>query len=84
MKTIPNEGLLHFRGFFYTDRVVVVSPKALQEILVTKAYEFEKQEFDAGIQLPTHQGVVPYLLVQISTDDAGNRSTSCRIPRVRQ
>ncbi|GIZ38370.1 hypothetical protein CKM354_000178800 [Cercospora kikuchii] len=42
MKTIPNEGLIHFRGFFYADRVVVVSPKALQEILVTKAYEFEK------------------------------------------
>lgn len=42
IKTIPNEGLLHFRGFFYADRVVVVSPKALQEILVTKSYEFEK------------------------------------------
>lgn len=42
MKTIPNEGLIHFRGFFHSDRLLVVSPKALQEILVTKPYEFEK------------------------------------------
>ncbi|EME78185.1 uncharacterized protein MYCFIDRAFT_50720 [Pseudocercospora fijiensis CIRAD86] len=44
LKTIPNDGLIHFRAFLNADRVLVADPKALQEILVTKAYEFEKPE----------------------------------------
>lgn len=42
MKEIPNDGLLHFRGFFNAPRLIVTDPKVLGELLVTKAYDFEK------------------------------------------
>ncbi|KAK4612855.1 Cytochrome P450 monooxygenase ptmK [Fulvia fulva] len=42
MKEIPNDGLLHFRGFFNMDRLLVTDPKAIGEILVTRTYDFEK------------------------------------------
>ncbi|KAL9092124.1 MAG: hypothetical protein Q9165_004557 [Trypethelium subeluteriae] len=42
MTSVPNDGLIHFRGFFYRDRLLLTDPKALAEVLVTKTYDFEK------------------------------------------
>ncbi|GIZ48250.1 hypothetical protein CKM354_001131800 [Cercospora kikuchii] len=42
MKEIPNDGLIQFGGYLHENTLLVVGPKALQEVLVTKAYEFEK------------------------------------------
>ena len=39
---VPNDGLIHFRGFFYQDRLLLTDPKSLAEVLVTKTYDFEK------------------------------------------
>ncbi|KAF2102495.1 putative P450 monooxygenase [Rhizodiscina lignyota] len=39
---VPNDGIIHFRGFFNQDRLLVTNPKALAEILVTHPYDFEK------------------------------------------
>jgi cytochrome P450 len=39
---MPNEGLIRLKGFFNTDQLLVTSPKAMAEILVTRAYEFSK------------------------------------------
>lgn len=41
-RTIKNDGLIYFRGIFYQDRLLVMSPKVLGELLVTKSYDFEK------------------------------------------
>lgn len=42
MKEVPNHGMIHFRSFFYMDRLLLTSPQALAEILVHKSYDFEK------------------------------------------
>ncbi|KAF2169739.1 hypothetical protein M409DRAFT_52246 [Zasmidium cellare ATCC 36951] len=42
MKTIPNDGLIYFRGFFHQDRLLVTDLKILGELLVTRSYDFEK------------------------------------------
>lgn len=42
MKEIPNDGLIHFRGFFHQDRLLVTDLKILGELLVTRSYDFEK------------------------------------------
>ncbi|KAI9705389.1 MAG: hypothetical protein M1820_005219 [Bogoriella megaspora] len=42
VKTIPNEGLIHFRGFFNQDRLLLTDPGSLSEVLVSKTYEFTK------------------------------------------
>lgn len=42
VKNIPNDGLLYFRGFFNSPRLIVTDPRALGELLVTKTYDFEK------------------------------------------
>lgn len=39
---VPNDGLIHWRGFANQDRLLVANPKALAEILVTHPYDFEK------------------------------------------
>ncbi|KAI1854763.1 hypothetical protein JX266_000881 [Neoarthrinium moseri] len=41
-KTIPNNGLLRYLGFFNAERIVLTSPEALHEVLVTKNYSFPK------------------------------------------
>lgn len=43
-KTIPNKGLLRYYMAGNLERILVVGPKALNEILVTKVYEFPKPE----------------------------------------
>ena len=42
MDTVPNDGLIRYRHAFNRERVLVFSPKALGEVLVTKNYEFIK------------------------------------------
>lgn len=44
VKTIPNDGLIRFYGVANIERVLLTSPKALSELLVTKVYDFEKPE----------------------------------------
>ncbi|KAI2619947.1 cytochrome P450 [Hypoxylon sp. NC1633] len=40
--TIPNDGIIRYLGMFNQERLLVTSPKALAEVLVTKNYEFMK------------------------------------------
>ncbi|KAF2427543.1 putative P450 monooxygenase [Tothia fuscella] len=42
VSTIPNDGLIHFRGIFHQDRLILTNAKALAEVLVQKSYDFEK------------------------------------------
>lgn len=39
---VPNGGLIHFRGFFYQDRLILTNPHSLGEVLVQKSYDFER------------------------------------------
>lgn len=39
---IPNEGLIRYLNIFNEERLLVTSPKALAEVLVTKNYDFAK------------------------------------------
>lgn len=42
MNTIPNEGIIRYLAIFNSERLMVTSPKALSEVLVTKNYDFVK------------------------------------------
>lgn len=42
IKTIPNDGLIRFRGFFNVDRLILTEPKTISDVLVHKTYDFEK------------------------------------------
>jgi len=42
MKEVPNEGIIYYRTLLNTGRILLVSPKALAEVLVTKSYDFIK------------------------------------------
>lgn len=39
---VPNDGIILFHDILNFERVLVVSPKALAEVLVHKAYDFKK------------------------------------------
>lgn len=39
---IPNEGLIRYLNIFNEERLLITSPKALAEVLVTKNYDFAK------------------------------------------
>ncbi len=39
---VPNEGLIRYLNLFNEERLLVTSPKALAEVLVTKNYDFAK------------------------------------------
>ena len=41
-ETVNNDGLVRYFGFFNAERIVVTSPEALHEVLVTKNYLFPK------------------------------------------
>ncbi|KAF2434205.1 cytochrome P450 [Tothia fuscella] len=50
VSTIPNEGLIRYTHIFNADRVLITSPNALREVLVTKNYEFIKPpQFRTGL-----------------------------------
>lgn len=40
----PNEGLIRYYWFFNRERILITSPKALGEVLVTNNYAFQKPE----------------------------------------
>lgn len=42
IETVPNDGIIYYRFAFNQGRVLLTSPKALAEVLVTKNYEFIK------------------------------------------
>ncbi|KAI1280220.1 cytochrome P450 [Xylaria sp. FL0933] len=42
--TVPNDGIIRYKGLFNQERLLILSPKALSEVLVTKVYDFEKPE----------------------------------------
>ncbi|KAF2716477.1 cytochrome P450 3A4 [Polychaeton citri CBS 116435] len=42
MREVPNDGLIHFRGTFGSSRLLVTNPKAIAEVLVTRAYDLQK------------------------------------------
>jgi hypothetical protein len=39
---VPNNGLIRYFDIFNVERIVVVKPSALAEVLVQKCYHFEK------------------------------------------
>ena len=39
---IPNEGIIRYLDYFNGERLAVVGPTALAEVLVHKSYDFEK------------------------------------------
>jgi hypothetical protein len=42
VNTIPNEGMIRYNMILNAERILLTSPKALGEVLVTKNYEFIK------------------------------------------
>lgn len=52
MKTIPNEGLIHFRDVFNRSHLLPTTHQALLDIMSTNTYDFEKpwraREFSLG------------------------------------
>ena len=42
--SIPNEGIIRYYWFFRKERLLITSPKALAEVLVTNNYAFQKPE----------------------------------------
>ncbi|XP_044724797.1 cytochrome p450 domain-containing protein [Hirsutella rhossiliensis] len=49
VKDTPHDGLIRYLFLFNRERLVVVSPKALAEVLVTKNYVFEKPDALRGV-----------------------------------
>ena len=42
LEKVPNDGIIRYLDFFNSERLLVVSPRALAELLVHKTYEFIK------------------------------------------
>ncbi|PNH43027.1 hypothetical protein VD0004_g4350 [Verticillium dahliae] len=42
VNTIPHDGIIRYLGFLNQERLLISSPKALSEVLVTRNYDFEK------------------------------------------
>ncbi|KAH8675851.1 cytochrome P450 [Xylariales sp. PMI_506] len=40
--SVPNDGLIRYLGAFNGERILITSPKAFSEVLVTRNYDFEK------------------------------------------
>lgn len=50
VNNIPNEGIIRYMGLFNSERIMITSPKALSEVLVTRNYDFIKpSHFRAGL-----------------------------------
>ena len=39
---VPNDGILRYLNVFNQERLLIISPKALAEVLATKNYDFRK------------------------------------------
>jgi hypothetical protein len=55
IKTVPNNGLIRYYVTGNRERVMVVSPKAISDLLVGKSYDFIRPEI-ARIQLEVVTG----------------------------
>ncbi|KAK3695255.1 cytochrome P450 [Podospora appendiculata] len=44
INSIPNDGLIRYLGLFNQERLLVTSPAALAEVMVTKNYDFKKPD----------------------------------------
>ncbi|KAI1328366.1 cytochrome P450 [Xylariaceae sp. FL0255] len=42
VSTVPNDGIMRYRGLFNSERVLVTGAKALSEVLTIKNYDFQK------------------------------------------
>jgi cytochrome P450 len=42
VNSVPNEGIIRYLNFFNDERLLICSPKALAEVLVTRNYDFQK------------------------------------------
>lgn len=42
MNEIANDGIIRYRGYFNQEQILLCSPQAIGEVLVTHAYKFEK------------------------------------------
>ncbi|KAH8807122.1 cytochrome P450 monooxygenase [Xylogone sp. PMI_703] len=47
-RDVPNNGIIHFKGFFNSDNLFLTSPRTLADVLVAKTYHFEKPEKSRG------------------------------------
>jgi cytochrome P450 len=45
MNTIPNDGIIRLTGFLHRDWLLLTDPSSLSEVLVHKAYDYEKPSF---------------------------------------
>ncbi|KAJ6779628.1 hypothetical protein PWT90_09416 [Aphanocladium album] len=44
LRAVPNDGLIRYLWFFNKERILVTSPKAIAEVLVSKSYIFKKPD----------------------------------------
>jgi cytochrome P450 len=42
MNEVPNDGIIHFRGIFHVDRLILTDPRAIADVLVHNSYDFQK------------------------------------------
>ena len=57
--TVPNDGLLRYYISLSIERVTVTTPRALKELLVQRAYDFEKPDVArASLERITGVGLV--------------------------
>ena len=50
VNSIPNEGIIRYKGLLNSERIMITSPKALGEVLVTRNYDFIKpNHFRSGL-----------------------------------
>lgn len=45
MKDVDNDGVIFFRGFFHTDRLLLTNPATIADVLVHRSYDFEKPQW---------------------------------------
>ncbi|KAF4334286.1 isotrichodermin C-15 hydroxylase (cytochrome P-450 monooxygenase CYP65A1) [Fusarium beomiforme] len=83
-ETVPNDGLLRYLGFFNAERIVLTSPDALHEVLVTKNYSFPKpaclretagqKEYKSCFCTTKYQGTISAILIQDLADDRQDKA----------
>lgn len=42
VETVPNDGIIHFRGYFNQDNLLLTGAKSLADVLQKRCYDFEK------------------------------------------
>lgn len=75
IREIPNDGLIRYRHIGNVERVLLTSPKALAEVLVTRNYEFQKPP-----QLAQGLGQLLGIGVLLSEGDEHKRQRKALMP----